>query len=278
MSQVANPQDDPTEPLAATKRFFKESDHPLAELYRKRVRQNRDLVTLITDSSNDRGTGKSTLSLRLAHGMDRTNDGVSVDKVSITPHQLTNSYIQQPKGSGLVLDESEVGVDKYRAGSAVNKSIRDLVSTGRIKEKYLVLNAPADHLVDTDLKSLVDVWILVKRRGFSQVYRMDWNPHQGHPLTRGMGTLEWKAIPRGTDLHRVYRALSKEKDDMLEGKQDALIPQSELEERVEQAERAAQKEKRDEIIQAMVANGLTQTRTAEIVGLDQTTVSRIVNA
>lgn len=276
MSQAANPTDNPTEPLAATKRFFKESDHPLAKIYRKRVRQNRDLVTLITDSSNDRGTGKSTLSLRLAYGMDRTGDGITEEKVSITPHQLTNSYIQQPKGSGLVLDESEVGVDKYRAGSAVNKSIRDLVSTGRVKEKYLVLNAPADHLVDTDLKSLVDIWILVKRRGFAHVYRMDWNPHQGHPLTRGMGTLEWKAIPAGTNLKRIYNVLDREKDDLLEGKQDALVTESELKDRIDRAEKDAKKEKRDELIRAMVNHGLTQTETAEIVGMSQAAVSGIM--
>lgn len=267
-----------TEALAATKRFFENSEHPLAVMYRKRVQQNRDLVSLITDSSNDRGTGKSTLSLRLAYGMDRTEENITEEKVSITPAQLTNSYIQQPKGSGLVLDESEVGVDKYRAGSAVNKSIRDLVSAGRIKEKYLVLNAPADHLVDTDLKSLVDVWILVKRRGFAHVYRMDWNPHQGHPLTRGMGTLEWKAIPPGTELRRIYRVLSQEKDDMLEGKQDELIPKSKLKEKIERAERDARKQKRDELIRDMVGSGLTQTKTASIVGLDQTTISKIVNS
>lgn len=265
--------------LTAPRRFFEESEHPLAELYRKRVRQNRDLVVLITDSSNDRGTGKTTEALRLAYGMDRTEEGLTSEKVSISPYGLTQSYVDKPHGSGLVLDESEVGVDKYRAGSAVNKSIRELVSTGRVMEKYLVLNAPADHLVDKDLKSLVDVWILVERRGFAKAYRMDWSPHQGHELTHKMGVLTWDAIPKGTDLYKVYKDLSDEKEEILRGdNRDDFIQRSEAKEMVDEARKEAEKEKRNEIIRAMVEHGLTQTETAEIVDLTQPTVGRIVNA
>jgi len=265
--------------LEAPKQFFRESDHPLAELYRKRVRQNRDLVVLITDSSNDRGTGKTTEALRLAAGMDRTDKGVTEEKVSLDPRPLTTAYTQLPRGSSLVLDETEVGVDKYRAGSAVNKAIRELVSMGRVMEKYLVLNAPADHLVDGDLKSLVDVWILVERRGFAHVYRMDWSPHQGHELTHKMGTLEWDAIPRDSGLWGVYQTLTEEKTARLQGDDGGdYIEREEVNEMVERAKREAHKEKRNELIKSMVESGLTQTRAADIVGLDQTTVSKIVNS
>lgn len=265
--------------LEAVNEFFDESDHPLAELYRKRVRQNRDLVILITDSSNDRGTGKTTEALRLAYGMDRTEEGITNEKVSISPHALTQSYVEQPRGSGLVLDESEVGLDKYRAGSAVNKSIRDLVSTGRIMEKYLVLNAPADHLVDSDLKSLVDVWVLVERRGFANVYRMDWNPHKSHPLTHKLGTIEWDPIPKSSDLYDVFENLSDEKEDILTGEDsDDYIQRSEAEDMVDRAKREAKKGKRNELIESMVSFGLNQTETAEIVDLDRSTVSKILNS
>ena len=268
-----------TDDVAGPTEFFQNADHPLAELYRKRVKQNRDLVILITDSSNDRGTGKTTEALRLAYGMDRTDDGLTNDKVSISPYGLTQSYVDKPHGSGLVLDESEVGVDKYRAGSAVNKSIRELVSTGRVMEKYLVLNAPADHLVDKDLKSLVDVWILVERRGFAKVYRMDWSPHQGHELTHKMGVLTWDAIPKGTDLYKVYQNLSDEKEDILQGNgKDDFIQRSEAQDMVDKAKKEAKKEKRDELIESMVNNGMTQTRAGEIVGLSPSAVSRVVNS
>lgn len=264
--------DDPTA-------FFQESTHPLAEMYRERVEQNRDLTILITDSSNDRGTGKTTEALRLISGMDRTEDGITEEKVTLAAQPLTQSYTSLPKGSGLALDESEVGVDKYRSGSSVNKAIRELVSMGRIMEKYLVLNAPGDHLIDNDLKSLVDVWVLVERRGFANVYRMDWSPHQGHELTKHIGTLEWDAIEAGTELYDIYQYISEEKDKRLrgEGDGDEYIKRSEAQEMVEKAKEEMATEKRNELIQEMVNHGLTQKRTSDIVGLSASAVSKIVN-
>lgn len=264
--------DNPTE-------FFEESSHPLAEMYRDRVEQQRDLTVLITDSSNDRGTGKTTEALRLISGMDRTEEGITEEKVTLSAQPLTQSYTSLPKGSGLALDESEVGVDKYRAGSSINKAIRELVSMGRIMEKYLVLNAPGDHLIDGDLKSLVDVWVLVERRGFANVYRMDWSPHQGHELTRHIGTLEWNPIEPGTDLHSIYEYISDEKDKRLrgEGDGDEYIKRSEAEEMVKKAKQEMATKKRNEMIQEMVNEGLTQKRTSDIVGLSPSAVSKIVN-
>lgn len=265
--------------LEAPKQFFDESDHPLAELYRKRVEQNRDLVILITDSSNDRGTGKTTEALRLAEGMDRTDEGLTEEKVSLDPRPLAQAYTEKPRGSSLVLDETEVGVDKYRAGSSVNKAIRELVSMGRVMEKYLVLNAPADHLVDKDLKSLVDVWILVERRGFAHVYRMDWSPHQGHELTHKMGTVEWDAIPKDSNLWDVYEAISKEKDSRLRGEEgDGYIERSEAEEMVDNAIEETKRQLRDQYIRDMYDFNLPQSEIADIVGLSPGRVSQIVNA
>lgn len=259
--------------------FFQQSDHPLAELWRERVDQDRDLTILITDSSNDRGTGKTTLALEMAAGMDRTEDGLTEGKVAMNPHPLIQAYTAEPKGSSLVLDESEVGLDKYQAGSAVNRAIRELVSTGRIEQKYLVLNAPADHLVDKDLKSLVDVWLLVERRGFANAYRMDWNAHQGHPQTPKLGTVEWNPIPESHDLQNVYQYLTEQKRKRLAGEDgDSFVQESEVEEIVDEARREVHQETRNDLIREMVDNGLTQTKAAEIVGLDQTTVSKIVNS
>lgn len=268
-----------TAELDAPKRFFRESDHPLAELYRERVEQNRDLTILITDSSNDRGTGKTTEALRLAWGMDRTDEGLTEEKVAMDPRPLSEAYTEKPLGSGLVLDESEVGLDKYTAGSAVNRAIRELVSTGRVMEKYLVLNAPADHLVDQDLKSLVDVWILVERRGFANCYRMDWAPHQGHELTHSLGTVEWDPIPPGTRLHDVYDYLTEKKEARLNGDDgDDYIKRSEAQEMVEEAKKEAERKTRDKMIRAMSEAGYKNTEIADVTDLSPSRVSQIVNS
>lgn len=271
--------DTSTNELSGPKQFFQQSQHPLAQMYRERVEQNRDLVILITDSDNDRGTGKTTEALRLAYGMDRTEEGLTGDKVALNPIPLTNAYTNQPRGSGLVLDESEVGMDKYQAGSAVNRAIRELVSMGRIEEKYLVLNAPADHLVDKDLKSLVDVWVLVERRGFANVYRMGWSPHQGHELTWGMGTLTWDPIPPTHELHELYDSLTSEKESRLDGDEgENFIKQSKVNKMVEQAKKEAKQQTRNEIIKNVAAiDSVTHGELGNAVDLSQSYISKIVN-
>jgi len=264
--------DDPT-------RFFRHDDHPLAKLYRKRVRQDRDLVVLITDSDNDRGTGKTTEAVRLAHGMDLTENGLTTDKAALNPHPLIEAYTEKPRGSGLVLDESEVGIDKYQASSAVNRAIRELVSTGRVEQKYLVLNAPADHLVDRDLKTLVDVWMLVEQRGFANVYRMGWSPHQGHELTHGYGSVEWDPIPKHSPMHDVYQYLNEKKQARLRGDDgEDFVRRSEVSEMVENAKEEARTETRNELIRGFAElEELTHGEVAEATGLSRSRISQIVN-
>ncbi len=270
--------------LDAPTRFFRQSSHPFAEMYRKRVEQNRDLVVLVTDSSNDRGTGKTTETLRLAHGMDRTEEGLTTEKVAMDPRPLIKAYTEQPHMSGLALDESEVGLDKYKSGSAVNRAIRELVSTGRIEQKYLVLNAPADHLVDKDLKTLVDVWILVERRGFANVYRMDWSPHQGKQLTPHLGTIEWDPIPPDHQLKEVYDYLTDKKKGRLRGEDgDDFIKRSEAREMVEEAREEAVQEHRDTVIGRLAElqvkesqTELNQSQIGEVVDLSRSRVSQIL--
>jgi hypothetical protein len=265
---------EPVEP----RRFFRESDHPLARLYRKRVEQNRDLVVLITDANNDRGTGKTTEALRLGHGMDRTDEGLTTDKTAIDPYPMLNAYTEQPKGSGLVLDESEEGADKYQAASSVNSAVRSLVSMGRIEEKYLVMNAPADHLIDSDLKSLVDVWVLIQQRGVANCYRMKWNAHGGHRLAEGMGTLEWGPIPEDTNLHKVYQHLTDEKTARLRGDEgEQVVSASEMEDRVEKVRKEARREMRNELIQELAERDVSHRTIAEATDLSRSHVSNIAN-
>lgn len=249
----------------------------LEDVYERRVKQDRDLVVLITDDNNDRGTGKTTLALQLASWMDRTDEGMISEKATLDPHPLIQAYTEQPKGSGLVLDESEVGMDKYAAGSGTNSAIRELVSMGRVEEKYTVLNAPGDHLVDNDLKSLVDVWILVKRRGLGQVYRMGWNPHGNHKMTKGLGTIEWDPIEPDTGLKEVYDYLTKKKKERLRGEDDeGYIKRSEAREMVEAAREEAAQEKRDEMIRELAGTDLTQSDIADVAGISASRVSQIL--
>lgn len=254
-----------------------DADHPIAELYEKRVDQDRDLVILVSDSSNERGTGKTVLSLKLADAMDR-NGGLTEQQVSIDPRPLTNAYTDLPKGSGLILDEAEAGMNKYKSGSAVNRALRQLVSMGRVEEKYLVLNAPASHAIDKDLRSLVDLWVLVQRRGFAHVYTMGYNPFGGHELTTKCGNIRWTDIPQSDPLRRIYDALAEEKQRRLRGEDhgEGFIKRGEASEMIQEAKEQARVETRNDIISRMAHQDLTHSQIAECVDLSRSRVSQLL--
>ena len=77
-------------------------DYPFTKLYKKRVRNNSDLSVIVSDRANRRGTGKTVFSLLLAHMMDRTEEGITKQKVAINPDELAEAYTELPRGSALV--------------------------------------------------------------------------------------------------------------------------------------------------------------------------------
>ena len=242
----------------------------LKSLYEKRVKQNRDLTVLITDDSNERGTGKTTLALKLARLFDRTEEGVTTDKVTLQAQNLKQSYSDLPKGSALILDEAEAELSKYRASSNINKAVRDLISQGRVLEKYTLFTAPASGAVDNDLKSLFDVWILVQRRGRAVVHYCDYNPYRGHPLFKQKEPIEWSDI-KDNDLRDVYDALSDEKEDRLYGR-DREDEEDEIPDEV-------QKEARNNLIERLYENNdsMSQKQVADAVGLSRSRVADILS-
>lgn len=239
----------------------------LAALYQKRLSQNRDLTILITDDSNERGTGKTTLALKLADYMDTTEEGITSGKVTLSADRLEDAYTEYPKGSSLILDESEAQLSKYRASSGINKAIRDLISMGRILQKYTIFTAPASGAIDNDLKSLFDVWILVQRRGKGIVHYCDYNPYKQHPLFKKKESIKWTDI-EDSQLGEVYTKLAEEKDNRLNG-----IEEEEEEEEIPEEVR---KEARNELIRELNGkDNLTQKDIAEAVGLSRSRIGDI---
>jgi hypothetical protein len=72
--------------------------YQLTEMYRSRVRQQQDMAVIVSDYHNRRGTGKTVLSLKLAAAMDRTEEGLTEEKVSLSPADLAEAYVDLPKG------------------------------------------------------------------------------------------------------------------------------------------------------------------------------------
>lgn len=252
----------------------------LGKLYEKRVQHNQDLIVLVDDQHNRRGTGKTVLSILLAQVMDRTDDGLTPEKAHINPEGLIGAYREQPKGSGLVLDEAEVGMDKYRASSASNVALRRLVSMGRVREKYVIMNVPNSGQVDRDLKALADVWIMVQNKGKALVHFMGYQPYSQKPLSKKRHNIHWRDVSDDR-LNDVYQKLADEKDQYLDGQtEDSMyITPKEHEKQIKQAKTESEREARDEHIRKIYKNtDLSQRRISDVLGISSDTVNKAVNA
>jgi DNA-directed RNA polymerase specialized sigma subunit len=259
-----------------------EDGYPFTELYRQRVRENQDLVTIVSDRQNRRGTGKTVFSLKLAAQLDRTEEGITTEKVAIDPEELTEAYVELPKGSALVLDEAEAGLSKYEAGTAVNKAIRQLVSMGRVREKYLILNLPASSELDRDLKALCDFWVMVQEKGRALGHLLSWNPYSEEPRTPKTEEWEWTDIEANTQLREVYEYLHEEKMAHLRGERSnsaQKLSQAEAREMVAKAREEAETETRNQLLTTFYQNtDLTQKAVAEAAGLSRSRVADIVSS
>jgi len=257
------------------------ADCPLGKLYRKRVAQNRDFTVLISDWNLERGSGKTTLALRLAAAMDRTDAGVTPDKATLSAQELTEAYTSQPTGSAVVLDEGQAGVSNRRAMSGVNEAMRRIVGMGRVEQKYLLLTSPGVHQVDKDIRNMCDVWIFARSLGEAQMFRVKYNPLGDHELTHDWGTITWPGELPG-QLSDTYADLTAEKKRRLRGNGEdgeGYVDAAEAAESAEKAAEQAKRQKRDEIINQIYTNSedMTQADVADAVGLTRSRVGDIVS-
>lgn len=250
---------------------------PYEEEYEKRVRENRDFITVIDSYTNARGEGKTVLSLLLSNKQDRTNQGLTLEKAGFDPEALRENYTDQPKGAALVLEESANSLSKYMAGSKVNQAVRDVVNMGRVEEKYVTLNLPNYALLDTDLFALCDYWISVTGRGTAIVHKIDYNKYRQKVQTPIVQTLTWTDL-YDEDLLDIYVSLTKEKRERLRGKDgDGFIKASEVDERVQKEREQARMEQRNDLICNLYDEmDMTQTEVANHFDMTQVQVSRII--
>jgi hypothetical protein len=250
--------------------------------FHKRVSQNRDLTVLVTDWENERGTGKSTLSVKLAARFDRTDEGLIPDKAALSPERIIQAYSKQPKGSALILDEAEAGLGRRDAMTKSNKVMSKIVSMARVREKYVIFNMPASSHIDRHFLDLADYWIIVKDRGYARVYRLKKNPFDGRTYPTPVQAIEWNAGFETAGERQTYKSLSSEKDTRLDnggGQGEAFITEAEADERIERAVEQEKRRVRDTIIARMLASNrveASQTAIGEAaLGMSQSHVAQI---
>lgn len=248
---------------------------PFYEQYQDRVEQGRELTTIISDYYADRGTGKTTLAVKFARAMDRTKEGLTADKVTNTPERFTDAYVEKPKGSGLVFDEAEAGVNARKAMTNVNQELNEKVAMGRVGEKYSFYTLPDINQIDKEIRQMAHYWVLIRRRGRARVYKLENNPFRDNTYTKPVCDITWGALP---DDDPAFSELHEQKWSKLEDEDDKYVPQHEVDEKIDQERQQARKEARNEFIRAVDARGLlSKTEIAEVVDLHRSTVSRIAS-
>jgi len=282
MSVVADDSGGPEIPDKDWKNPFSEGT-PLHDLFDEIVSEERDIVIVVDDYYARRGTGKSIASLQLGNGMDQTPGGVSKSKATIRPERLRNAYTDERLRSGLVLDEGEIGASNRNPMSNVNKALREIMSIGRVEQKYVVINTPLKKFIDSDILKLADVWIAMVRKGLGLVHLLEWEPYSEQLLTPAKQWIEFEDVPKNTQLRDVYNELTREKRKHMKGEGgDGFIPLAEHEEKLQKAKEGARTDMRDEIVRGLFRHpeiqetAVSQRMVGEAIGVSQGTVSNIL--
>lgn len=254
----------------------------LHDLYDQVVHEERDIIMILDDLRGRRGTGKTIASLQLANGMDQTPEGVTWEKTSLEPEEIRNAYASQPLRSGLVLDEGEVGASNRQTQTKTNQALREIMSMGRVEQKYVVINTPVKGFLDKDLLRLADVWITMVRRGHALVHELRWEPYSENLLTPTKQKIEFKDIPKDTPLRDVYNRLTKEKRKRISGEDgQEFVPGEEHKEKLAKARKQSRREMRDEVLRDVyhhpeINEAVSQRMLGEAVGLTQQQIGNIV--
>ncbi|WP_435359296.1 hypothetical protein [Haloarchaeobius sp. DFWS5] len=254
---------------------------PFWEDFMKRVRQNQDILILISDYHNDRGTGKTVLTIDLCDKMDRSEEGFIPSKASIQPENLIDGYTSHPRGSSLALDEAEAGIGAREAMTKINRMLSEIVSMARVEEKYVVLNMPASNHIDKNILDLAHYWILVQRRGLARVYQLKNNPFEQKMYPTPVQRLEWSDIENG---HPVYDSLTQEKQQRLRnpgqnGEQGNFVAREDHEKILQKQATEIRREVRDDIIARALEHpkfaDIPQWAIGDIADVSQTTVGNV---
>ena len=284
--------------------------------YITRLQAGRDLHVAITAAS-ETGVGKTLLAFVLAYLGDV--NGWTIEKATLDPAEYAYMYDErvlcdehagrddriplwefdqcrqtggceyaQKAGSWLIGDEWEQAVDARRSNTKENVEASHQVATKRYRQIMGVYTLPSKSWMDNRFgEDAIDFWIQVHEteygepKGEADVYRVKNNEHRGASYTEHLETITWPNLSN----HSQYRDLGRMKKKRMEGSiQRTYIHRDEFEEAKKNFWNKATKKARYHLIKAMVQDGISQTRTAEILqkaehveGVQQSRISQLMN-
>lgn len=252
-------------------------DHPMCELNRiieNRKRDNRTLLGSIVARDAQTGTGKTTLAVQLAKHIDE--NGWTADMATLDPDTYADKYTSEdtPKRSCLILDEAEQAADNRRSSSHGNVKLSHLWATMRYREIYSLTTLPSASMLDKRLKELADLYIVVVERGVAVVYQTKVDDTEGENFLRRLHRVRWQPLDDDPE----YQKLTEKKAERMENySENYAYGDDEEEIDPDQVRHEAEMEKRNELIERMADLDFTQKEIADVVELDRSTVSRILN-
>jgi len=240
-------------------------DQPLNKFRRGRQAQGRDTKIIITSRNSTTGTGKTTLAVWLALNWDQY--GFTADKATLEPSEYINKYLETRPGEVLIMDEAEQ-LDARRSMSSQNVDFADRWQQLRYRQVDSILTLPTSSALDKRLEELADIWINVIDRGLAEVYKTTVNDRSKEINQIPLQTITWPDISD----HEVKLELDKKKK-----KKNEEQTQIEKGEQTVDPEKV-KKETRDELIKSFYSNSdMSQNDVADIVGLSQQMVGKIVS-
>jgi len=225
---------------------------PFFQLIAERKDQGKDAKIAVSSANAETGVGKSTCAYYLAHVLDTSPDGFDVeDKGTLAVDSFLNAYKELPKGSSLILDESEQLTGR-RAMAQQNVDAAERWQMCRVAEICSFLTLPKFSVLDPLMKDLVDFRIEVERRGLATVYKKSHRP---------FSDTWWQAIQQfeypAMDGTRGMEALHAKKDEFIDDDQEERVPESEAKKQAEKTIHQKGQEWRDETIRQLSQQGLT---------------------
>lgn len=263
--------------------FRRASFGTMGQSARRRLESDNDIKIIIQGQNSQTGIGKTTLAIQLCRYIDNTEAGWSAEeKAFVDVQEYLNAHVNYPKQSALLMDEIEAGADNRRAMSKDNVQLSQAWATLRARNIATVTTLPSISMLDSRMLELADYWVLVKKRGLAQPYRVvvnDFAPSRT-PQRKPLDGEEHITFPDLPTNDPDKRYLDRIKDEMNEGSAMKSIPLPEHKDKLSKAREQARKEMRDEMIRTMY-NELNNVSYADIgnlstVDLTRQTVGQIV--
>ncbi|WLW38172.1 hypothetical protein [Halorubrum spindle-shaped virus-BLv25] len=250
----------------------------IGRIAEQKLTSDNDIKIIIQGANSQTGVGKTTLAIELCRWIDH-GEWNADEKAFIDPQTYLNSYLEYPEGSALLLDEIGAGADSRRATSTDNVELSQGWQMLRSRNIATVATLPSTNMLDNRMLELADYWILVKKRGIAQPYEIRVNDFNGKIARKPLPGDEHISFPDLPDSDPDKRYLDSIKDNKVKTGGVKSIPYPEHVEKVENAEKDARQEKRNEIIRDLYQNTeLSYAGIGDLPSIDLTkqTVGQIV--